>query len=437
LATGASDLETLFPKTSVAGAAPPIILNGLMKQPLPDLRTVLLALPAMLSAAVAPNPKISLKKPVFASPTSNASALTDGKFGSPWAYSANAWAAIKLEPGPNKILVSWNDPTGNWSDSVPTAGVCQKGTTFPRGYRLSTSANSTNGSDGTWTLQATVSDNVVSARSHQIGFDGASWVKVEVTGGTGGLDEIEVFDVSNGLSDSWFFLGTSISQMTFKSSSVDSSFSDLVHARFPSHTPAMVRGGVPCISSSNVVASLSRYLDLMTGVRFVAIEMGTNDAWNGSTYNLPAFKKNMQTLVDSIRGRGMEPVIARVLATDPSRANWQIDPSFPLAVDTLRIKNNLVVGPDFDAWFRKHPEELNPDGVHPNAVGAQSIQRLWADAVASGLYGTTSGTLRTAPLAKPVPRTFDPLGRQESSNRGSILPRLTRGSNSLEIGATP
>jgi lysophospholipase L1-like esterase len=387
------------------------------------LLSALLALPGLVPAAVAPMKRISLQKTVFASPTSNAGALTDGKFGSPWSYGASTWAAIQVGTGPTQVLVAWNDPTGNWSDSVPSAGVCQKGTTFPTGYRILTSANSTTGSDGTWTPQVVVTKNVVSARAHLAPFDGASWIKIEVTGGTGSMDEIEVFDATGGLTDSWFFLGTSISQMTYKSFLPDSTFSDLVHARVPANTPAMVRGGVPCISSTNVVNSLPRYLDLMTGVRYVAVELGTNDGYNNGSSNLATFKKNLQTLVDSIRGRGMEPVLARVLSTNPAKANWQIDPGYPLAVDTLRTRNNLVAGPDLNGWFLQHPDELGSDGIHPNATGAQSIQRLWAEAMAKNLYGADVAGLspRTRwTTSGSGTRTTDLLGRAGTPSASGI-----------------
>lgn len=369
------------------------------------------ALPLILTlscgAAVVPNPRISVGKPVQASPSSNAALLVDGRFGSAWNYSAGSWAAVKVGAEASKVLVTWNDASGNWSDKIPSSGVCQAGTTFPSSYRILTSANSTDGSDGAWDTLARVTENVAASRAQVVEFSGASWVKILVVSGSGRMDELEVYDASRGAADSWFFMGTSITMMTFKSSIADSSFADLVHARVPTNTPSLVRGGVPCINSGNVMASIGQYLDHMAGSRYLAVEMGTNDAWGGGSWNLEHFTRNLQTIIDSARGRGMEPILARVLATDSVRAGWQVHPGYPRAIDSLAKKNGLIAGPDLDGWFRAHPQELNSDGVHPSAVGGQSIQRLWADAMVRNLYATTSS----------VPRKFRSIPRGHGNGR--------------------
>lgn len=386
------------------------------------------ALPLLLSlcavAAVVPNPRISVGKPVQASPSSNAALLVDGRFGSAWNYAAGSWAAVKVGAGASKVLVTWNDVSGNWSDRIPANGVCQAGTTFPSSYRILKSGNSTDGADGSWDTVGRVTGNVAAARAQVVDFSGASWVKMLVVAGSGRMDELEVFDASNGASDSWFFLGTSITMMTFKSSIADSSFADLVHARVPTNTPSLVRGGVPCINSGNVMASIGPYLDHMAGSRYLAVEMGTNDAWGGSSANLGSFTRNLQALIDSARGRGMEPVLARVLATDSVRAGWQIHPGYPRAIDSLTKRNGLVPGPDLDGWFRAHPQELNSDGVHPSAVGGQSIQRLWADAMSRNLYATSSKAQRSLPkMSSKLWEERDVLGRARGAGPGVQVDR--------------
>lgn len=399
----------------------------------PTLSLLGLLIPALLQAAVTPNPRVSVGKTVQLSGTDTWSAtlLSDGKFGNAWSYSAGSWAAIQLDPGPSKVLVNWNDVSGNWSDLIPSAGACKNGTTYPSSYRILTSKNSTDGSDGSWDTAVSVTKNVVAGRSHVIDFAGATWVKMLVVAGSGRMDELEVYDASNGAADSWFFLGTSISMMTFKSPVADSNFSDLVHARNPAQTPSLVRGGVPCINSTQVLASLTDYLDAMVGIRYLAIEMGTNDAWGGGDWNLENYTSNMQAIIDSVKARGMEPILARVIATDSARAKWQIHPGYPEAIDSLTKKNKLIAGPDLDSWFRAHPEELSSDGVHPSAIAAQSIQRLWAEAMTKNLYGTSStaiaplrrlGKTRTATGSDALgrPRNGKATGIQLDGNGGAI-----------------
>lgn len=361
-------------------------------------------------------------KPVQASPASNASLLVDGRFGTAWNYAAGSWAAVRVGAGPSKILLTWNDASGNWSDAIPSSGVCQAGTTFPSSYRILTSANSTDGADGTWDTLARVTGNVAASRAHVLEFAGASWVKMLVLAGSGRMDELEVYDASKGAADSWFFMGTSITMMTFKSSIADSSFADLVHARVPTNTPSFVRGGVPCINTGNVVASLGAYLDHMAGSRYLAIEMGTNDAWGGGSWNLLNFTRNLQTIIDSARGRGMEPILARVLSTDSARAGWQVHPGYPKAIDSLAKHNGLTAGPDLDGWFRAHPQELSSDGVHPSAVGGQSIQRLWAESMARNLYASSSSVPRKARANPGGPSMgSDVLGRPRRRGAGVAM----------------
>ena len=146
----------------------------------------------------------------------------------------------------------------------------------------------------------------------------------------------------------------------------------------------MLRGGIGCINSTEVVEHLSEYLEYAGNVKFWAIEMGTNDAWGGGDWNLATYKKNMQTIIDSAKAHDITPVIARIIATDSSKAGWQVNPAFLEAVDKLTEENGLPQGPDFYSYFKKHPELLASDGVHPNGdkKGGQAMHHLWAEALA-------------------------------------------------------
>lgn len=385
-------------------------------------------------ASVIPNPRISVGQPIEANPSWSANVLNDGLFGTAWYYSAGNWVAMKLEgQSPSRILLTWNTSGGNWSDQIPSAGSCNSSMTFPSSYNILTSANSTDGDDGSWDTVLQVSDNVVGGRAHLLDFTGASWVKMDIVKGSGNLDEIEVFDASHGIEDSWFFMGTSITMMTYKSTVPDSSYADLVTGRLATQSPALIRGGVGCINSTHVIHSISDYLDYMEGIHYVAIEMGTNDAWGGSDWNLATYASNMQAMIDSIRGRGLEPVLARPPATDSSRAGWQMDVAYPQTVDSLVQYNHLIAGPDLYSWFLAHPEELNDDGVHPSAVGAQSILRLWADAMMDNLYSVANTSIQ-ARSASTLPKAiqssqWDGLGRRR--NRSSAILLTSQGAQPL------
>ena len=241
-----------------------------------------------------------------------------------------------------------------------------------------------------WILATEVKDNPVMSRGVYIDFDGMSWFRFVSEENVGQILEIEAFDASNDGDDTWFFMGTSISQMGLKQQDTDSTTANIIHGRFPDFTPAMLRGGIGCINSTEVVAHLDDYLRYAGNVKYWAIEMGTNDAWGGGDWNLETYKRNMQTIIDAAKAHGIEPILARIIATNESKAGWQVNPKFLQAVDELTQKNDLHPGPDFYSYFLAHPEQIASDGVHPNGdtKGGQAMHHLWADAL-SPLYANS------------------------------------------------
>src|SRR5690554_2618782 len=292
--------------------------------------------------------------------------------------------AIQVTAGPSKLFIHW-ESFGDcaWATDF-TTGCGHSGTAF-KNFKIMTSANSTNGQDGDWEEALEIKDNPVMARGVTIDFTGKSWFRMVSTEESGPLLEIEAFYMSNGGNDTWFFMGTSISQMGIKQQDDDQSktMADWIHEKYPQYNPAMLRGGIGCINSTEVVAHLSEYLAYAGNVKFWAIEMGTNDAWGGGDWNLETFRKNMQTIIDSAKAHNIVPILARIIATDSAKAQWQINPKFLEAIDSLTVQNKLPKGPDLYTYFREHPELLASDGVHPNGEtgGGHMIHQLWAEAL--------------------------------------------------------
>jgi lysophospholipase L1-like esterase len=358
-----------------------------MKKIFFSLFVIILFIFNLLAQKITTNPIISRGRPVFTS-RGAANYLVDNKFKSgTWYVTDSCWIAIPIDKGPNKVFVSWNNPEYPWSNELSPA-KCPNNVSFPVEYNILTSPNSSNGIDGDWSVACSVQGNIVTARGHLIDFAGSKWVKISVIKGGGSLDEIEIFDASSGINDSWFFVGTSISAHTYKGFPPAMNFADLINSQNHVYNPIMVRGGIGCISSNDFVRNLSKYLKMAGNVHYWAIEMGTNDAWGGGPENVAVFKQNLQTVIDSCKALGIEPIIARVIATNPYIIKWQVNPGYLKAVDDLTKENNLIAGPDLYTWFLAHPEEINggTDGVHPNIFGTTSIQRLWAEKMAP-LYG--------------------------------------------------
>ncbi|MBN1129007.1 MAG: hypothetical protein JXA71_08475 [Chitinispirillaceae bacterium] len=393
------------------------LIKGLFNKK--SLLCFLTVFPAISAFALAPNPLISRNKPVFG-PTNAPENLVNGRFGeTAWNASAGAWAAINVGSGASTILFSWNCTNYMWADQIASPS-CPQNIPVPDSYDLLVSSNSTNGSDGTWTKKTTVAGNIVAARTHLVDFGNSSWVKMSVTSGSGWIDEIEVFDASNGHADSWFFAGTSITANAFKGPVPTKSLADLITAAHARFTPVIIRGGIGCITCVNFSRDIVKYFEHAGPLSFFCIEMGTNDGWGGSNANAASFKVGLQKVIDSCKDRNIQPIIARTIATDSARAGWQIHGDFLAAIDDLTASNNLYPGPDLFSWFRSHPSDLNSDGVHPNASGGASIMCLWSEA-ADRVYATSCLPHTTG--LSPDPRT---VGFSAAAAPSGIIIRSTR-----------
>jgi lysophospholipase L1-like esterase len=367
-----------------------------------SIMVILTAMMNLYAAVIIPNPIISRGKTVATS-SGGASYLVDNNFtATNFNVANNTWIAINIGIGYSSVYLSWNNPSYTWSDVSAAAGSCKSKPSMAINYAIQTSANSTNGTDGAWTTVTTVTGNNVTARGHVIDFTGASWIKMNITTGSGQINEVEVFDLSSSGTDLWFFPGTSISANTYKGTPPAQDYADLIKASYPTFTPVMVRGGIPCINSTQFKNDINLYLANAGNVKYWAIEMGTNDAWGGSNAGVPTFKSNLQAIITACKNAGIQPMIARMLSTNASLANWQVHPDYLKAIDDLTTQNNLIPGPDLYTYFLSHSSEQNSDGVHPNATGAASIQRLWAQKMGPLLYSSPLNPTPTVTITSPV-----------------------------------
>ena len=72
--------------------------------------------------------------------------------------------------------------------------------------------------------------------------------------------------------------------------------------------------------------------------------MGTNDAWGGSNANVETFTKNLQTIIDTAKAHGVTPIIARMIATNPEIAKWQVHQDYLDAIDKLPCNVQWGIG---------------------------------------------------------------------------------------------
>ncbi|MCQ2105567.1 MAG: T9SS type A sorting domain-containing protein [Fibrobacter sp.] len=347
---------------------------------------------AVAAFAITPNPNLSIGKNLYVDGAVNSNwkpeVFTDGHLDFNQVASASDFA-LNVGEGPTKLFITWETRGDEaWiGDQYVHAASCQhnpKADASLQNFKVMTSANSTNGADGDWETVAEVGESGAMSRGLAIDFAGKSWFRIMADKAVTNLEEVGAYDMSKGGDDTWFFMGTSISQMGIKSIEVDSNFAQLIHARYPDYYPVMLRGGIGCVNTDGVIDGLQFYSEYVGNVKYWAIEMGTNDAWGDETgWNVEHFKSNMQDIIDVAKRNGVTPIIARMIATNPDVAKWQVHQGYLDAIDELTEKNKLPKGPDFFGYFSKHPEELSAqDGVHPAEKGAASMHRLWAEAMA-------------------------------------------------------
>ncbi|MFA6289508.1 MAG: GDSL-type esterase/lipase family protein [Opitutaceae bacterium] len=344
---------------------------------------------------IAPNPLVSVGKPVYSSSSTGLEHINDGVFG--------GW--MEGDPGRSKAWYAWDISPSNPSWIAMKIGTgCSKllihsdtsslRSHRPYDYTIETSADSTNGSDGTWkTVVTFVGENTLkfsfaptSARNHVIDFEGQSWMRMTITSATKTkfdrhygvvIDELSCFDATNGTPDSWIFIGDSITAEAY-----NHSFTDALHALSNANTPYMINCGIPGSSIYHWRDIIDKYLELYPDMKYWLIMLGTNDASTANrTANFEGYQTTMQLLIDRIKKAGHIPIIAKV------PYNFK-DGAYPVSaiqqfnkiIDTLNSTNELLPGPDFYTYFQSHPEMFR-DKLHPNAEGAVAYRKLWVEAL--------------------------------------------------------
>lgn len=129
--------------------------------------------------------------------------------------------ALNVGEGPSRIFITWETRGDEaWvGDEYVHAASCQH---FPtegsslQNFKILTSGNSTDGVDGDWEVVAQVGESGAMSRGIAVDFAGKSWFKIVADEAVKNLEEIGAYDLSDGGNDTWFFMGTSISQMGLK-----------------------------------------------------------------------------------------------------------------------------------------------------------------------------------------------------------------------------
>ena len=310
---------------------------------------------------------------------SNASGLINGDYGDSNVWAASelpAWVAIEVGGGICELLLLWTS-SNNWNHVQVDWGA-------PISYRIETSADSTNGSNGTWTVAKNVDNNTFSKRSHRIHFCGQRWVRFTVLSDSGSphhtrLHQIELHDNSNGEIDGWLFFGDSITEQAFTRIAPKlPAFATLMWEADPDHYPMQINGGQAGDSATRALPRLKHTLDTLDGINVVALCLGTNDL-SATTEGRERYRSAMRELITEVQSRGKIAIIPRVPWSLVTYLNTQQKEMFVQIIDDLRQEFALPAGPDLFDFFRTNTQYFT-DESHFFPEGSKEINRLWAEA---------------------------------------------------------
>ena len=278
------------------------------------------------------------------------------------------------------MLLSWTSST--------TTTTASSFYGAPVDYRIETSADSTDGADGTWRTAVTVRGNPVRSRrtrwtSAGSAGSGSRHARSRRRANEWGLflDEIDVHDLSLGGDDVWVFLGDTIGAGVFdrapptaRASPTGSPRRTRATARHDRRRASAARAPPRCSPGSTRCSRGTR-------------TRGSSPSRSARTTATPRPSARARRAGRAHPGGGAD----RGGGADPFQTKYGEDFAAPknAALDEVVARAGSSPAPTWTRWFRARPERLE-DGLHPDAEGSIAASRLWAEAVAP-LYPRCAG----------------------------------------------
>ncbi|MDF3068180.1 MAG: lipolytic protein family [Polyangiaceae bacterium] len=333
-------------------------------------------------------PLISRDVPVFASGTasgSSAKAANDADPAVGWspdklpcwlAYDLSSVDAAKRQ----QVLLAWFAiRAGGYIVDPPNPFDLS-----PVDYSIEINAAPGGGSppaDG-WKTVVNQTANVRTKLHHVFDLEGGNWVRISITKSSDPGNvyiDVDVQSAPNGASDSWLFMGDSITHLATDTHGI-MNIPDLVRAKDPARWPVIIPAGIGGTNTGSALAVIEETMKAFPG-RFVVLGYGTND-------HMPSVGPNGEQL-----GFAMEPLVEKVLAA----GKIPVIPHMPWAkVDGIQV-DGPPINAAIDALYEKYPQiyrgpdlwkaftdrtDLIPEGdVHPNGEGTEFWRVQWANAM--------------------------------------------------------
>jgi lysophospholipase L1-like esterase len=270
-----------------------------------------------------------------------------------------------------RALVAWYAPKSNSFLSVDP----QSHEELPLDYTLEVNADENSyvpPADG-WRVVARVTGNLKNARHELVELDGARWFRMVVTRSSADARvsfKLDVYGAPSGATDSWLFMGDSITHraLEFLKDDVPESVERLAPARHPAIIEAAI-GGTSTVTATDAFAET---VEDFPG-RYVVLAYGTND--QPSTFR-------MESLVRDAIADGKVPVVPHM----PWCVSEGIRTAAPLInaqIDELYARYpELLPGPDLWAAFEGRADLILDDQVHMNPAGEAHLRSVWAEFIA-------------------------------------------------------
>ena len=337
-----------------------------------------------------PNPVISRGVPAFSDTDSSAaSAANDEHYYSFWTGNAPDHIAYDLSEVPKKqrekVIAAWY--TTSTYDKI---GSYANQSMLPTDYTIE--VNAADGGkypESNWKIVETVENNSLASRQHVVNMKGCNWIRLNITKADGKANgqvslNLDIHSVSDGITDSWLFLGDSITACGMNNC-YGTGFATHINNIDSRYFPIQENGGIGGITSTDGRNNIDRWLSDFCG-RFVSIAYGTNDAWGNQT-GAEMFYENTKYMIDAVLKSGKVPVLPKIPFSTENEVADNL-PKYNAMVEKLwdEYGEKLVKGADLEAFLSEHTELLSGDGVHPSSEGYEAIRKFWAETMYEAVY---------------------------------------------------
>lgn len=292
------------------------------------------------------------------------------------------------------VLLYWlNDPT---TDNYNSALIGQNYFNVPSSYTIET--NSAAGGSypvAGWTTRATIAGSPYHSRQHLITMAEDNWIQINVSavlGSGGGVNSnvainMDVFDVSAGASDTWLFLGDSITArgLDHDDISLGPVLSAQIQALHPANLPTTEDGGIGGFTAADAATNISTWLGI-TPAHFIALNYGTNDANSGGIL-VTNFQANMTTCINAVIAAGKIPVIPTIPWGNTAGLLANVPTLNAVIAGLYNTFPSIIHGPDLYSFFNANQSLISGDGIHPtDPAGYLAYRQQWAQALVANVY---------------------------------------------------